>query len=99
MINTGKRGWDKMTTKENPIFDMSDLGCNKDLNRALCGEVSFNNKIILCDDCVFKLIEKQTRLKAEVEKVLDEFYSKYAGYQVIVDLKLIEELKTRLGIK
>ena len=52
------------------IFDTAELGCNKNLGRGLCGDISFANKIILCDDCVFKLIEKQTRLKAEVEKII-----------------------------
>ena len=49
--------------KESKIFDTPDLGCNKNLDRGLCGEISFANKIILCDDCVFKLIEENKRLR------------------------------------
>lgn len=36
------------------------------------------------------------RLKAEVEKVIDDFFSKYIAYEVIIDLRFIKELKKRL---
>jgi len=38
------------------------LGCNKNLGRGSCGDISFANKIILCDDCVWKLIEENQKL-------------------------------------
>jgi len=56
------------------------LGCNCDLKRGFCGEITFANKIILCDDCTFKLIEKvgnlekalqseRARIKEEIKKL------------------------------
>lgn len=39
------------------------FGCNKDIQRALCGEISFANKIVLCDDCTMKVIEKFEEIK------------------------------------
>jgi len=39
------------------------LGCNKNLGRGSCGDISFANKIILCDDCVWELIEENQKLK------------------------------------
>ena len=42
------------------------LGCNKNLGRGSCGDISFANKIILCDDCVWKLIEENQKLKKQI---------------------------------
>lgn len=39
------------------------FGCNKDLERALCGEISFANRIILCDSCTMDLINKLGEIK------------------------------------
>ena len=31
---------------------MKELGCRKELNAyTLCGDIGFNNKILLCDEC------------------------------------------------
>jgi len=54
-----------MTETINPT--KKSLGCNKNLDRALCGEISFANKIILCDDCVFKLIEERYNFKEKIQ--------------------------------
>jgi len=43
------------------------LGCNCDLKRGFCGEITFANKIILCDDCTFKLIEKVGNLEKALQ--------------------------------
>ena len=48
------------------------LGCNKNINpHRTCGDVSFNNKIILCEDCHNKAkarIKKAVRKKWEAER-------------------------------
>lgn len=44
------------------------LGCDQDMGRGKCGEITFANKIMLCDDCTFKLIED---LAARDKKVVE----------------------------
>ena len=67
--------------KNEEIIEKKQLGCNKNLGRGLCGEISFANKIILCDDCVFNLIEERD----ELQKALS------------LKEKEIEELKRQVG--
>lgn len=58
-----------MTTYKTQLEkEIEVFGCSKKLGRASCGEVSFENKIILCDDCVFKLIEEYNKLLMEKAK-------------------------------
>ena len=82
------------------IFDTADLEILEETRRHVCITNNDDYKGDLwMDKVVLKAINLTSqRLKAEVEKAIDEFYSKYAGYQVIVDLRLIKELKKRLGI-
>ena len=44
------------------------FGCNRDLGRALCGEISVANNIILCDECTMKLINKFEEIKQIIRK-------------------------------
>lgn len=46
------------------------LGCDKNLRDATtrCGDISFGNKIILCDNCTQKLIEKFTENEKEIKE-------------------------------
>ncbi len=50
------------------------LGCNTNLRNATttCGDISFGNRIILCDNCVKKLIDKFEENEKETDKIFKE---------------------------
>lgn len=74
--------------KENKISEKIEelekgYGCNKNLGRGLCGEISFANKIILCDDCVFELIQKYEQAEKETDEKVEEFTRWLKGRRII----------------
>lgn len=72
---------------------MKGLGCNKNLGRALCGEISFENKIILCDSCTMELIEKFERAKKEISRIK---HGKNMGCCINVCDKILEILNDEM---
>lgn len=50
------------------------LGCDTNLRDATttCGDISFGNKIILCDNCIQKLINKFEENEKEFDKIFKE---------------------------
>lgn len=75
------------------------LGCNENLGRGLCGEISFVNKIILCDDCTFKIIENRAELQIalkdfteRVDKLLCKKYSKEDQEELLQEMKKLTAL-------
>ena len=95
----------KFMSKENPEYDIfAGLGSFKTKYRKRLKELEENLKKL---PILRKVLKERQRLKAEVEKILNEKYDEVAmGYPNYPEhfnkdnprLKLIQELKARLGI-